>query len=101
MRTQLWTIPTIAFAMLLTGGCATFLAPSSTKAVEMTVDQARFDLECSDVEATVLSAEGSNYTIAASGCGRQATYSTSCPDGGACTASAQPGQLKQVDKEMR
>ncbi len=97
MRERSWTIPVAALAMLFTGGCSTFVGQNSEKAMEVTVSRARFELECPDVQASILSekpapalgTEGSEYTIDVNGCGRQGVYIARCRDDQDCEASAQ------------
>lgn len=96
MRQRSWTIPVAALAMLFTGGCSTFVGQNSEKAMEVTVNRARFELECPDVQASILSetpapalgTEASEYAIDVNGCGRQAIYITRCRNDQDCDASA-------------
>jgi len=97
MRERPWIVTAAAFTMLLIGGCFTIVGQNSEKAMEVTVERARFDLECPDVQATMVSekaasglgTEGSEHTINVSGCGRQAVYVAYCQDDEECKASAQ------------
>ena len=97
MRERSWTLPVAAVTMLLIGGCSTFVGQNTDKALEVTVNRARFDLECPDVRTSILSekpdpalgAEASQYTIDVSGCGRHAVYVAHCRDDQDCDASAQ------------
>ena len=62
----------------------------------------QFELNCSEVQATVLSQkiiegfrfEGSEYTIGVRGCGRQAIYVTYCGEMQNCNALSQTGRIQ-------
>ena len=91
MRNQLILVSVLLF---LIAGCTSMIIEQGTeRAIDATVERARFDLECRDVEATVVShqlAEGdgpeaSEDTISVRGCGREVVYRTTCPGEGDCS----------------
>lgn len=103
MSTQLRKMTAPAFlALLITGGCSALSMENTGPAIDAVVNHARFDLECPDVQATVDSQEavktsqfiGSEHTITASGCGRQAVYVTHCRAEGSCEVVSKTGRQK-------
>lgn len=107
MRERSWIAPLAALTMLFIGGCSTFVGQNSQKAVEVTLNRARFELECPDVRFSIVSekpvsglgAEGSEHTIDVQGCGRQAVYVASCRDDQDCNAS-KAGRIEKSQGEM-
>jgi len=65
---------------------------------------ARFELNCPDIQASILSQEGcpgvrfegSEHTIGVRGCGRQAVYVTYCRDATDCNAISQTGRISNL-----
>jgi hypothetical protein len=95
-------------ALLVEAGCVTdaqYLAQNSSAALTAAESRAKFELNCPQVEASILSQkvgaiEGiragidwTEYTIGVRGCGRQAVYITACQDPSTCNAFAQTGRI--------
>lgn len=99
---------------LLLGGCATeaeFLAENKPAAVNTALSRGRFELNCSQASAEVLSQkvtyinglgvgraggggyEWTEYTIGVRGCDKQAVYMIACRDQDNCNAFAQTSRL--------
>ena len=103
MRDAAALVP-IAF---LAGACTSPLVQNAPAAMQATTSRARFELNCPDVQATVLSQkviqgfrfEGSEYTIGVRGCGRQAVYVTYCGEMQNCNALSQTGRISGVPGE--
>jgi hypothetical protein len=93
------------FGALLMNGCANILTQNAPAALQTTESRARFELNCPNVEASVLSQklvqgfrfEGSEYTIGVRGCGRQAVYVTFCRDQNDCNALSQTGRVTELE----
>jgi len=89
-------------AALLLSGCTDILAQNSQAALYTAERRAEFELECPDVQMTILSQkvvqmvrwELAEYTIGARGCGRQEIYMTYCRDQTDCNAVAQGGRVQ-------
>jgi hypothetical protein len=89
-------------AVALTSGCVNILQQNLAAAVQTAQSRAQFELDCPQVETSVLSqktVEGirwelAEYTIGARGCGRQAVYLTYCRDPEDCNAIAQSGRVQ-------
>jgi hypothetical protein len=107
-------------AALAGAGCMTntkFLASKQTMAMQTAVKRAQFDLNCPNVQSTVLSketmqpqvtgawggdAEGllrGEYTIGVDGCGKRKTYVVLCPEGGTGCFAAGPGRFLNNDEQ--
>jgi len=88
-------------AVLTLAGCATppaqVLAGMEPQAIETALQRGRFDMQCPNAQATVLSQElrppvvetirfsgvpHGMFTIGVSGCGKQMTFQIACPEGG-------------------
>ena len=82
---------------LLGSGCVDILVQNQPSALQTAQNRARFELNCPQVETTVLSQktvegvrfEGSEHTIGVRGCGKQAIYVVYCRDPKDCNALAQ------------
>lgn len=98
----------IAPLLLLVSGCVTdaqFLAQNSPAALTTAENRAKFELNCPQVDASILSQkvmniqgvrfgyEWAEYTIGVRGCGREAVYMTTCQDPSTCNAYAQTGRI--------
>jgi hypothetical protein len=92
------------FALLpLLGACVNIVAQNQNGALTTATSRGRFELNCPDVQATILSSKlvqgwrftGSEYTIGVRGCGRQTVYVTYCADQEDCNALAQGGRVEQ------
>lgn len=97
------------FATVLAGpGCVTdaqYLAQNSSAALTAAESRAKFELNCPQVDASILSQkvgdlqgiragiQWTEYTIGVRGCGRQAVYITACQDPSTCNAFAQTGRI--------
>ena len=89
---------------LLVGACVSPVAQNAPGAMQAAQSRARFELNCADIQATVLSqkvvqgwrTEGSEYTIGVRGCGREAVYVTYCRDESDCNAFSQTGRINTV-----
>jgi len=91
-------------------GCQTqgeILANDQHTAVETALRRARFELNCPDATASVLSSEmlqpvlwggmeRAEYTVGISGCSKRAVYLVVCPDSGSCFAASGRGNDKIV-----
>ena len=89
---------------LLTSACVSPLVQNAPAAMQAATSRARFELNCPEVQATVLSqkiiqgfrGEGSEYTIGVRGCGREAVYVTYCGEMENCNALAQTGRINTL-----
>jgi hypothetical protein len=89
---------------LIASGCVSPLVQNAPGAMQATQSRARFELNCPDVQTTVLSqkivqgfrTEGSEYTIGVRGCGREAVYITYCRDESDCNALSQTGRINNM-----
>jgi hypothetical protein len=104
------TILLALIAVLTIAGCVSqsqFLDNKQAMAVQTALNRARFDMQCPEATATVLSREviqpayqgprvmgvqRAEYTIGVSGCGQRATSVVICPDGGEGCFAADPGR---------
>jgi hypothetical protein len=96
----------LVWAALLAAGCVTdaqFLQNRQWEAVQTASSRARFEMNCQEIEPTVLSSEvvpppiegplvagvrRAEYTIGISGCGKRQEFIVLCPDeGGGCFAA--------------
>jgi hypothetical protein len=90
--------------VLLASACVSPLVQNAPAAMQAATSRARFELNCPEVQATVLSQkviegwrfEGSEYTIGVRGCGRQAVYVTYCGEMQNCNALSQTGRMTAV-----
>ena len=93
-----------AVVLLLASGCVSPVVQNVPGAMHAAQSRARFELNCPDVQATVLSqkivqgwrTEGSEYTIGVRGCGRQTVYVTYCLDESNCNALSQGAQVNAI-----
>jgi len=96
---------TAVLAALLLTGCVTqseLLESKQGMAVQTAQNQGRFDLNCPDATATVLSKEvtqpvyggvqRAEFTIGVAGCGKRDTYLVFCPEGGNGCAAVNPNK---------
>ncbi|QRY79459.1 hypothetical protein JVX91_28505 [Pseudomonas sp. PDNC002] len=108
MKKRVLLIPSLLMGVGLSGCMSDqqFLAQNQNAAMNATVSRAKFELNCPDVTASVLSSKvtqvqlinASNrteYTIGARGCGRQAVYITYCLDPDTCNAVADTARVAQ------
>lgn len=83
-----------------------FLAQNQSAAIDATVSRAKFELNCPDVTASVLSSKvtqvqfanvsnRTEYTIGVRGCGRQAVYITYCLDPSTCNAISDTARVTE------
>jgi len=94
-------------AATVLGGCMTdqqFLAQNQSAAVNASVSRAKFELNCPNVTASVLSSKvaqfayansRTEYTIGARGCGRQVVYITYCLDPQTCNAISDTARVTE------
>jgi len=99
----------VLMASAVLGGCMNdqqFLAQNQSAAIDATVSRAKFELNCPDVTASVLSSKvtqvqfanvsnRTEYTIGARGCGRQAVYITYCLDPSTCNAISDTARVSE------
>ena len=98
---------------LILSACATeaeFLAQNAPSAMKTALTRGRFELDCPDAKATILSKkvtyingigigwggggyEWTEYTIGVKGCGKTTVYETLCRDQNNCNAFAQTGRI--------
>ena len=95
MKIHSWHL-VLGLLLLIGTGCTTradFLADKQAMALQTALRQAKFDMNCSDPNATVLSQEvvqpvvmqgiwRAEYTIGVAGCDKRHTYVVICPDEG-------------------
>ncbi|MFS2124846.1 hypothetical protein [Pseudomonas sp. Pseusp97] len=81
-----------------------FIAQNQSAAVDTALSRARFELDCPQATAAVLSSKvtqfayannRTEYTIGARGCGRQAVYIAICLTPDSCTAVSDTARLAQ------
>jgi len=96
--------PALVLALLLAVGCVNILTQNAPSALQTTESRARFELNCPNVQASILSQklvqgwrfEGTEYTIGVRGCGREAVYVTYCRDPQDCNALSQTGRINNL-----
>ncbi len=94
----------LLLGLLLVNACVSPLVQNAPAAMQAATSRARFELNCPEVQATVLSQkiiqgwrqEGSEYTIGVRGCGREAVYVTYCGAMENCNALSQTGRINTV-----
>jgi hypothetical protein len=100
----------LAIGMPILAGCQTqgqILANDQDTAVQTALRRARFELNCPDATASVLSSEmlqpalwggmeRAEYTVGISGCSKRAVYLVVCPNSGGCFAASGRGNDKIV-----
>lgn len=112
-------VPGVILPALLIGACVTdaqFLAQNTSAATQATESRAKFELDCPQVQTTILSQKvvqsiqqgygwrgggmhagpWTEYTIGVRGCGRQAVYMALCRDPANCNAFAQGAEVQPV-----
>jgi len=112
IRDGLWKLPRallrfrgaggVVLVTLLSSACVSPLVQNAPAAMQAATSRARFELNCPEVQATVLSQkiiqgfrfEGSEYTIGVRGCDRQAIYVTYCGEMENCNALSQTGRVQ-------
>jgi len=85
---------------LLVTSCVNILAQNGPAALQTAENRARFEMNCPQLQATVISQkiiqgwrfEGSEHTIGIRGCDRQAVYVVYCRDPQDCNALSQTNQ---------
>ena len=98
------SVALVTLGLLFTSACVNTLAQNAPGALQTAQSRARFELNCPNVETTILSQklvqgwrfEGSEYTIGARGCGREAVYVTYCRDQSDCNALSQTGRINNL-----
>jgi hypothetical protein len=96
---------TVIVVPLVLSACVNILTQNAPGALQTAESRARFELNCPDVQASILSQkviqgfrfEGSEHTIGVRGCGRQAVYVTYCRDQSDCNAIAQTGRIGNLN----
>ncbi len=99
---------TVLLVPLLMSACVNIVAQNAPGAMQTVENRARFELNCPNVEATVLSEKlvqgwrfnGSEHTIGARGCGKQAVYVVYCADPTDCNAFSQTGRTTNLEPPM-
>jgi anti-sigma-K factor RskA len=95
---------TASLVALWASACTPIVTQNAPAALQTAESRARFELDCPDVQATVISQKeiqlwafaGSEHTIGVRGCGKQAVYLTYCRDPEDCNAVAQTSRLQEV-----
>lgn len=105
-----WGAVAVTAALVL--GCATqqqMLQDKQSMAIGTAVSRARFEMNCAEVAANVLSDEmtqpaiqgpylagvqRAEYTIGVSGCGQRDVYLVVCPEGGGGCFAADPHNVR-------
>ena len=90
--------------LFLASACVSPIVQNAPGALRTAEARAKFELNCADVQATVLSqkvvqglrTEGSEHTIGVRGCGKEAVYVTYCRDVNDCNALSQTGRINPV-----
>jgi len=96
--------PGLVLALLSAVGCVNILTQNAPSALQTAENRARFELNCPNVQASILSQkivqawrfEGSEYTIGVRGCGRESVYVTYCRDPQDCNALSQTGRINNL-----
>ena len=109
---KLLILLTLAATTALTG-CVSqtqFLDSKQGMAIQTASNRARFELDCQDITASVLSREviqpalegprmhgvqRGEFTIGINGCGKKAMFVVICPDGGEGCFAAAPGESRR------
>ena len=107
------TILTALIAVLAVAGCVSqgqFLENKQAMAIQTALNRERFEMQCPEATATVLSREvvqpayqgprvgglqRAEYTIGVSGCGQRTTSVVICPDGGEGCFAADSERLRE------
>lgn len=105
---------TVFMLPLILSACATeaeFLAQNSPSAMNTALTRGRFELNCPEATATVLSQkvtyingiaaggyEWTEYTIGVRGCDKQTVYMVACRDQDNCNAFSQTGNILESGK---
>jgi hypothetical protein len=97
--------PGLLLVLLLAGACVNIVAQNAPGALQTAETRGRFELNCPDVQATILSQkliqtwrfEGSEHTIGVRGCDRQVVYVTYCRDPQDCNAFSQTGRISDLE----
>lgn len=108
MKTRYLLVSLLAPVAALSGCMSDqeFLAQNQSAAINATVSRAKFELDCPDVTASVLSSKvtqvqfayannRTEYTIEARGCGRPAVYITYCLNPNTCNAISDTARVSQ------
>lgn len=98
----------LVFVLLLASACVNIVAQNAPGALQTAETRGRFELNCPNVEASILSQkivqgfrfDGSEHTIGVRGCGRQAVYVTYCSDPQDCNAFSQTGRTANLQNMM-
>lgn len=109
---RLFCFAAVGVVTLVLAGCASeaqFLNNMQPMAVQTAEARGRFELNCPNAEATVLSREvvqpvlqgpfigaglqRAEYSVGVSGCGARKTFVVICPDGGDGCFAAGPGRF--------
>ena len=93
---------------LLISACVNIVAQNAPAAMQTVESRARFELNCPNVQATILSQkivqgwrfDGSEHTIGVRGCDRQAVYVVYCADPSNCNAFSQTGRVANMQNLM-
>jgi hypothetical protein len=98
----------VVLAVLLASSCVSIVAQNAPGALQVAENRAKFELNCPNVTATILSQKeiegirfgGSEHTIGVRGCGKEAVYLTYCRDPSDCNAFSQTGRINTVPENM-
>jgi hypothetical protein len=93
---------------LFVSGCVNLVAQNAPGALQTAENRAKFELNCPNVQASILSQKiveglrmaGSEHTIGVRGCGKEAVYITYCRDASDCNAFSQTGRVNAVPDTM-
>ena len=94
----------LLIALLSASACVNIVLQNEPSALQTAENRAKFELDCQNVQATVLSQKevegirmaGSEHTIGVRGCGKEAVYVTYCRDPSDCNAFSQTGRINSV-----
>jgi hypothetical protein len=98
----------VVAAAVFASACVNIVAQNAPGALRVAENRAKFELNCQNVTATVLSQKeveglrfgGSEHTIGVRGCGKEAVYITYCRDPSDCNAFSQTGRINSVPEAM-
>ncbi len=98
----------LVVVLLLASACVNIVAQNAPAAMQTVESRARFELNCPNLQATMLSEkivqgwrfDGSEHTIGVRGCGREAVYIAYCVDPTNCNAFSQTGRINNMSNLM-
>ena len=105
---QVYRPAALAVVVLVASSCVNIVAQNAPAALQTAESRAKFELNCPNVTASILSQKvveglrvaGSEHTIGVRGCGKEAVYLTYCRDPEDCNAFSQTGRINAVPETM-